>query len=188
MTRFSFNAQTLASTICIACINVLTVAGCASITHSMDTQEGSHAGMDHAGMDHSDGHHSDTTQHKMKEGHGHGGMTHGTLMIPEGQPQPDIALNVEPDAMRGWNVNAAVSNFAFAPERVNQTSNIAEGHAHLYINGEKITRLYSPWYYIPDLPAGEHEIRVELNANGHETLMSGGEAIADTVTVTVPAN
>lgn len=165
----------------------------------MDSQEGSHgegshvgtehSGMDHSGMDHSEMQHSGaTTEHKMKEGHGHGGMSHGTLMVPKVQPQPSVNLTVEPDAMRGWNLNAAVSNFAFAPERVNQTSTTTEGHAHLYINGEKITRLYGSWYYIPELPVGEHEIRVELNANGHETLMSAGGAIADTVSITVSAN
>lgn len=189
MKRFPHNAQFFASTLCMACFSVVVLAGCASITHSMDTKEEGHAGMEHSGMDHSGMEHSSAaTEHKMKEGHGHGSMNHGTLMIPEDQPQPSISLTVEPDAMRGWNLNAAVRNFAFAPEQVNQSSTTTEGHAHLYINGEKITRLYGSWYYIPELPAGEHEIRVELNANGHEILMSEGEAIADTATVTVPAN
>ena len=142
-----------------------------------------HSGTDHSGMNHS----GDEPEHKMKEGHGHhSGMGHEPLMIPEGEPAPTLELTVEPDAVRGWNLQAAVSNFEFAPERVNQASSTTEGHAHLYINGEKITRLYSAWYYIPALPPGEHSIRVELNANGHEPLVSAEGAIEDTVTVMVP--
>lgn len=149
-----------------------------------------HAGMDHAGMDHGasktgnkthDGHGS------METGHGHGGMNHGALEIPADQAVPQLNLNVTPDTMSGWNLHAAVENFTFAPQRVNQESLTTEGHAHLFINGEKVTRLYGPWYYIPVLPAGEHEIRVELNANGHEVLQKNGEPIAATAEIMVPA-
>ena len=78
-------------------------------------------------------------------------------------------------------------NFEFAPERVNQASVVTEGHAHLFINGEKITRLYGPWYYLSLLPVGEHELRVELNGNGHETLSAGGQPIEATVKIEVAA-
>ena len=167
----------------------LAIAGCAGMTHSMDAQGesdyvGAGHGMDHVaskkvGVEH-DGHGS------MQSGHGHVGMHHGVLEIPAGQAVPKLNLSVEPDSVRGWNVNAAVENFAFAPERVNQASLTTEGHGHLFIDGEKMTRLYGSWYYIPALPAGEHEIRVELNANGHEILQSDGKPIAATVMVTVP--
>lgn len=61
-----------------------------------------------------------------------------------------------------------------------------EGHAHIYLNGEKLTRVYSEWYYIPSLPPGEHTLTVGLNANGHEALMCNGEPIEASVQVTVP--
>jgi hypothetical protein len=167
----------------LVCFGAAAIASYASISHAMDTKESGHTGMDHSGMkqggmDHSGMNHS---------GMDHSGMKHQPLMIPAGQAIPTLKLSVEPDAMGGWNLQAAVSNFTFAPERVNQSSLTTEGHAHLSINGEKITRLYAAWYYIPELPPGEHEIRVELNANNHGTLMAGGKAIADTVKITVPA-
>jgi hypothetical protein len=106
---------------------------------------------------------------------------HGMIEIPADQPIPSITVMVHPDAMRGWNLEAQVENFRFAPEHVNHSSDLLqEGHAHLYINGEKITRLYSNWYYLGNLPPGTHEITVSLNTNTHQTLMHDGEAIAAT--------
>jgi hypothetical protein len=60
-----------------------------------------------------------------------------------------------------------------------------EGHAHLYIDGKKITRLYGEWYFIPSLKPGTHTIRVTLNANTHEDYAVGGKLVEDTVTVVV---
>ena len=171
---------------------------CGGMTHSMDANEG---GVDHGAMDqakngqvaaedaghqdaagHPDGQHD---HHGEGQGH-HGEGVHGTLAIPEGQPLPKLQLSLEPDAIKGWNLQLQVENFEFAPERVNQTSLTTEGHAHLYINGKKITRLYGPWYYLSSLPTGDNELRVELNANGHERLAVEGEPIEATLQVTVP--
>lgn len=134
---------------------------------------------------HPDDRHPDTHSHGSHEGEGHH-HHHGSLEIPPGQPVPSVDLLVRPDSIRGWNLELRVSNFRFAPEKVNQESNHREGHAHLYIDGKKITRLYGPWYYLPYLEPGQHEITVTLNANGHEEFVSQGEAIADTVTIEVP--
>jgi hypothetical protein len=40
----------------------------------------------------------------------------------------------------------------------------------LYINGEKVSRVYGPWLHLPTLPPGRNEITVELNANNHQVL------------------
>lgn len=114
--------------------------------------------------------------------HGH----HGTLAIPADQPIPTVTLVAHPDAVGGWNLEVQTTHWDFAPERVNQSSLTTEGHAHLYVNGEKLTRLYSTWFYLPSLPSGEHTLTVGLNANGHEGLTHNGEAIEATVTVEAP--
>ncbi|MGF1567477.1 MAG: hypothetical protein ACFCVD_05310 [Nodosilinea sp.] len=131
------------------------------------------------------------------EGHGdhtipHGGGSgteehgHGSAEISPGQPVPTINLVAYPDPAMGWNLEIQTTNFRFAPEHVNQASQLGEGHAHLYINGEKISRIYGPWLHIPHLPSGRNEITVGLNTNGHEALTHNGEAIAATVVVEVP--
>ncbi len=120
---------------------------------------------------------------------GHSGSHHHhheTVMVPENAPVPNLTLELTPDPMRGWNLQIITENFDFAPETVNQDSNVNAGHAHLYVNGEKMTRLYSNWYHIRELPSGEHTITVTLNTNRHEDIMHQGERVQASVAVTVP--
>jgi hypothetical protein len=110
---------------------------------------------------------------------------HKAIAIPAGQPIPTVKLVVYPDAIRGWNIEVKATNFAFAPERVNTKSLTTEGHAHLYVNGKKLARLYGPWYHLEKLPAGQNKLTVTLNTNGHEDLTVGGKVIQDTATIQV---
>ncbi|NJN21199.1 MAG: hypothetical protein HC812_08440 [Leptolyngbya sp. RL_3_1] len=121
-------------------------------------------------------------EHDGETGHGH----HGTIEVPVEQPVPTVTLTVHPDPVRGWNLEVQTEHWVFAPEQVNQSSLTTEGHAHLYINGEQVTRLYSTWSYLPSLPSGEHLLTVGLNANGHEGLTHNSAPIEATVTVVVP--
>lgn len=132
--------------------------------HSSDSDPSAHG--------HSDGH----------SAHGH----HSTLEIPSSQPTPTVTLQVSPDPHGGWNLQLQTTHFTFAPERVNQDSLTTEGHAHLYVNGEKVARLYGHWYHLGSLPSGIQELKVSLNANGHEALTYQGQEIADTVVIEVP--
>ncbi|WP_017300152.1 hypothetical protein [Nodosilinea nodulosa] len=119
--------------------------------------------------------------HDMEEGH-----HHGILEIPAGQPVPTVMLMVYPDPVQGWNLEVQTTNFRFAPEHVNQANLPGEGHAHLYVNGEKTSRIYGPWLHLPQLPSGQSELTVGLNANGHEALTHDGQKIESTVVVEVP--
>lgn len=62
---------------------------------------------------------------------------HESMEIPDGVAVPSVDLIIHPDAMQGWNLEVQVTNFTFAPERVNASTLPTEGHAHLFINGEK---------------------------------------------------
>lgn len=111
---------------------------------------------------------------------------HGAIAVPSGEAIPSVDLVVHPDTLKGWNLEVRVSNFEFVPEKVNQASdNYREGHAHLYINGKKITRLYSNWYYLDRLEPGRNELSVSLNTNDHQTLQVDGKTIQDTEIVEV---
>lgn len=122
-----------------------------------------------------------THEHTSGEAH-----SHKTMVIPPGQPVPTVSLDVKPDVMSGWNLQVKVANFAFAPERVNTKGVTTEGHAHLYIDGKKVTRLYGPWYYLGNLSPGQHTITVTLNGNGHEDLIYNGKPIQATQVIQVP--
>ncbi|NJL35326.1 MAG: hypothetical protein HC899_00190 [Leptolyngbyaceae cyanobacterium SM1_4_3] len=124
------------------------------------------------------------TQHGTQHDPSH---SHEMLEIPAGQPVPSVDLIVHQDSMQGWNLEIQTTNFRFAPENLEQPSSPTEGHAHLYINGEKITRLYGNWYYLGSLEPGSHEVTVSLSTNGHEELAHNGQPIGDTEVIAVSA-
>lgn len=111
---------------------------------------------------------------------------HQRLDIPAGQPLPSVTLEIRPDRMKGWNLHIQVQNFQFAPEQIDRPSAWNTGHAHLYVNGRKLTRLYGSWYYLDSLPAGENQIVVTLNTNSHEDLYANGQRIEGRAIVRVP--
>lgn len=111
--------------------------------------------------------------------------SHRKIEIPAGQPIPQIELIAHQDTVKGWNLEVKLANFVLTPENVNQANEINEGHAHLFINGKKITRIYSNWYYLQKLPQGKNSVSVVLNTNDHGELTYEGEAIADTKIIEV---
>ncbi|PPS45260.1 hypothetical protein [Chroococcidiopsis sp. TS-821] len=120
--------------------------------------------------------------------HNHSDNHDKVLEIPSGQAVPTIDLVVHKDTMKGYNLEVKVTNFRFAPERVNTAHVPGEGHGHIYINNQKLTRLYSSWYYLENLPAGRNEITVSLNTNNHMALTHNGQRISDTEVVNVVSN
>lgn len=108
---------------------------------------------------------------------------HGTLEVAAADA-PTLAIDVTEDAMDGWNVTVHAENFTFTPEDVN-TDNVANtGHAHLYLNGVKMARLYGPYFHIPELPAGQHEVTVNLSSNDHSYYLVDGARIEARATIT----
>jgi hypothetical protein len=137
----------------------------------------------------SSAHETDMSKPSSGMTHQHGSVgnhAHSKMVIPPGQPVPTVNLVVTPDTMSGWNLQVKVTNFAFAPERINTKGIATEGHAHLYIDGKKVTRLYGPWYYLGNLSPGAHTITVTLNSNGHEDLIYNGKPIQATQVIQVP--
>lgn len=129
--------------------------------------------MDHMTDDHS---HADGSVHD-----------HDTpYELSETVPAPTVDLVVVPDAMSGYNIQIATTNFAFAPQAVNLDPIDGEGHAHIYVDGEKVARVYGEWYHLDGLPSGEHTITVTLNANNHQPLAVNGAMLSDSVTISVP--
>lgn len=100
---------------------------------------------------------------------------------------PSVRLEVEPDSESGWNVHLATENFEFAPAQVGEQAVDGEGHAHLYLDDEKVARVYGPWFHLDPalVPEGERTLSVQLNGNDHAGLeTSAGEPIEDSTTIT----
>ena len=115
-------------------------------------------------------------------------MAHDTLLIlPEGPDAPSLTAEVIRDPMSGWNVRITVENFRFAPENASQRNQPGEGHAHIYVNGSKLARVYGPWFHIAALPAGaDAVIDVALYSNDHSAIVVGDQPVKASVTVAVP--
>ncbi len=112
-------------------------------------------------------------------------MKEATLEIPKNIAKPSVKLEVIKDAVKGYNIHVTTLNFVFTPEKVNQKDIIGEGHAHLYVDGTKITRLYGNWYYLGAIAEGTHKVSVSLNGNSHAQYTVNGAKIEDVVEVTV---
>ena len=95
-----------------------------------------------------------------------------------------VAMQVELDAKGGYNVRIVPTGFVFTPENVNGDHVEGEGHAHLYVDGEKIARVYGEWFHLDALSAGEHSIDATLNANTHAEYAIEGKTVGAGVTLT----
>ncbi len=97
-------------------------------------------------------------------------------------PTIDILFH---DTKKGYNLEIVTENFTFTPENEGEAHVDNEGHTHLYIDGVKITRVYSPWYYLTGLEPGVYEVRVELSTNDHKAYAYQGEIIDVTKVIVV---
>ncbi|MFQ4135575.1 hypothetical protein PGN35_004580 [Nodosilinea sp. PGN35] len=181
MQRLTVSAATIQTTVAKPALALLTLAlvlGGAPCPIPADPGHGDSA----HGQSEGHGH----TPPGQSEGNGHSPHGHSTLEIPAGQPVPTVTLVVNPDPVRGWNVEIQTTHFRFAPEEVNRANQPGAGHGHLYINGEYYSRIYGPWLHLPSLPSGRHELTVSLNANDHAALTHNGQNIESTAVVEVP--
>ncbi|MFB4163832.1 hypothetical protein ACE1TI_08310 [Alteribacillus sp. JSM 102045] len=98
--------------------------------------------------------------------------------VPVGEPVPRIAGELQQDDMNTWLLQVEVENFAFTPEKTGtEEGSLQEGHAHLYVNGEKIGRIYGNYHDMGELNEGDR-IQVFLTTNDHKILQKNGEVIA----------
>ena len=96
-----------------------------------------------------------------------------------------VKLAVAKDAKMGYNLHITSTRFRWAPFNASKAHVAGQGHAHLYVDGKKITRLYGPWFYLGDLAKGRHTIKVTLNGNDHGDYVHGDVVVAASRTVVV---
>ena len=112
--------------------------------------------------------------------HNHEALHHRVTILTAGPHAPTLDLVVTKDIDHGWNVNLITKNFEFSPENVGGPPVLGQGHAHLYVDGEQVARVYGPWFHISKLPHGLVDITVTLNANDHSQLAVGEEILSVT--------
>ncbi|MFD5514000.1 hypothetical protein ACFWIB_40785 [Streptomyces sp. NPDC127051] len=113
---------------------------------------------------------------------------------PDGHPlrqvpadaAPKLTLKVSKDSVSGWNLHLVTEAFIFAPEHAGGPVQANEGHAHVYVDGRKIARVYGPWFHVPAeaVPEGKHTLSASLTANDHTVWAVANKIITAEVEIT----
>lgn len=111
---------------------------------------------------------------------------HKEVEVDPELPIPAVEVVATPDSKDGYNLKINVTNFTFTPEKVGMTNEFNTGHAHIYINDEKLGRVYGEWFYLPSkyLKNGDNTVQITLNGNDHSDWLVDGKHVESTVTVT----
>lgn len=117
-------------------------------------------------------------------GHDHAGHAddthdHSTLTPWTGDPTAlSLAIEVLPDGPTSRNLRIITNGFAWTPDQTGGPVT-AGGHAHVYVNGEKVARAYGEWLHLDNFPAeGPTTVYVTFNANDHSVWSLDGQPIA----------
>jgi len=104
--------------------------------------------------------------------------------VPPDEPTPSLSIALSPDE-DAWHVTLDTSDFTFSRDAVDGDHAPGIGHAHIYLNGLKLQRLYGKEAQIGALPAGQYELRVTLNTNDHRTYAVAGVPVSAAIALSV---
>ena len=108
---------------------------------------------------------------------------HEKIEIEDRAATPTLKLELTRDSKSGYNLRLVTTNFRFTPDAVGKSARDSEGHAHLYLDGQKIARIYGEWHHVGELPPGDHQFRATLNANDHRDFAVDGVVISAEILV-----
>lgn len=103
-------------------------------------------------------------------------LVHPKFEIAAGQAVPTVMLHPYRDSMGGWNIQVMTTNFKFAPENAGKEDVMGEGHAHLFVNGKKVARVYGEWVHLT-LGKGQNKVKINLTTNSHKDYFWQGKAV-----------
>lgn len=92
---------------------------------------------------------------------------------------PGVAMNLTQDANGNYVVEIDTKNFTWAEESDEPNFVIGEGHAHIYLDGEKVAASYSSSYVLPEMNSGLYEVRVSLVSADHQEYLINNLPIED---------
>lgn len=115
---------------------------------------------------------------------------HGVVEIPGTEDKPPaIQGRVIKRHDQTYYIEVELENFSFNPHGIGQESTgYHEGHAHVYLNGEKIKTLSTNRLFLGKLVAGEHHLNITLHANNHAQILYQGEAVSYREVIMVEAD
>jgi hypothetical protein len=118
--------------------------------------------------------------------HEHSGHDHD---VPESQEVegtvPDLSIDVVEDPKSGFNAFVTVEGLELSAEQAGDHHVDGVGHLHVYVNGQKLGRLYGEAMHIPALPSGSVEISVQAFTNDHRPYTVDGQPVQASTRLTV---
>ena len=114
-------------------------------------------------------------------------MGHAMTNGVQEDPAPSLEITaVTAPSPDGFDIALEVTNFTFTQGEENADHVPNEGHAHVYLNGLKLGRLYDQTYRIGALPPGGYDLTVALNTNDHRPYLDANEPVIGRLTFTIP--
>lgn len=108
--------------------------------------------------------------------------SHLPIAVPSRSIKPALSLVLNKDAMSGYNLHLKIQSYNLIPPpngvksmddfmsvSIDKKTGYVEGHAHLYINGIKIQRVYGVDIHLPaeHFKEGINTVSVTLNNHSH---------------------
>jgi LPXTG-motif cell wall-anchored protein len=102
---------------------------------------------------------------------------------------PTALLEISKDPTGGFNVHVKTTNFTWRPEMASMKHVQGEGHAHVFLDGRKIMRIYNEWFHLNTFQfatrSGEQLLSVEFVGNDHAAYTIQGSPVGDTQIIDV---
>jgi len=121
-------------------------------------------------------------------------QTDGAFSVHEitQESAPKVTLEIEKDPTGGFNVQVVTTNFVWRPEMASMKHVPGEGHAHVYLDGRKIMRIYNEWFHLNTYQfstrPGEQLLSVEFVGNDHAPYTIQGLPVGAEQLVDVPSD
>jgi hypothetical protein len=121
-------------------------------------------------------------------------QTNGAISVHESAQEaaPQATLEIEKDPTGGFNVQVKATNFLWRPEMASMQHVPGEGHAHVYLDGRKIMRIYNEWFHLNTYQfstrSGEQLLSIEFVGNDHAPYTIQGLPVGIEEIVDVPSD
>jgi hypothetical protein len=105
---------------------------------------------------------------------------------------PISVLKIQKDLTGGFNVQVVTTNFVWRPEMASMKHVPGEGHAHVYLDGRKIMRIYNEWFHLNTFQfstkPGAQLLSIEFVGNDHAPYTIQGLPVGSEQIVDVPGD
>ena len=120
--------------------------------------------------------------------------TDGAMSVHEitQESAPTASFEIKKDPTGGFNVQVVTENFVWRPELASMQHVPGEGHAHVFLDGRKIMRIYNPWFHLNTYQfatrSGEQLLSIEFVGNDHAAYTIQGLPVGTEQVVDVPSD